>query len=229
MDAESNLRSDFRLIETMRFDGLAVPLLARHMARMRRSAQHFDFPFAAERMHATVQAAVVDLSPHRCWKVRLTLARDGMMRVETAPLPDIPPEGPRRLMLSSVRIDPDNVFRRHKTTRRDVYKRAQREAEAAGVDEAILMNTRGEVTETTWSTILVQVADRYLTPPVASGALPGVYRDHLLDTQETVEEAVLHPEDLHRADGLFCCNAVRGWRPAEWAESVSAPGASPEA
>ena len=159
MDAESNLRSDFRLIETMRFDGLAVPLLARHMARMRRSAQHFDFPFAAERMHATVQAAVVDLSPHRCWKVRLTLARDGMMRVETAPLPDIPPEGPRRLMLSSVRIDPD----------------------------------------------------------------------HLLDTQETVEEAVLHPEDLHRADGLFCCNAVRGWRPAEWAESVSAPGASPEA
>jgi len=206
---------DFRLIETMRFDGLALPLLDRHVARLSRSAQHFGFPFDADRMRARIHDAVAPLSRHQCWKVRLTLDANGTMRVETDPIAESTSNAPHRLVLADVRVDPDDDFRKHKTTRRAVYQRAQRAAAACDADEALLLNTSGEVTEATWSNVVIQTGDRYLTPPVTSGALPGVYRDYLLDTRPNLHEATLTPADLRDADGIFCCNAVRGWRPSE--------------
>jgi para-aminobenzoate synthetase/4-amino-4-deoxychorismate lyase len=46
-----------------------------------------------------------------------------------------------------------------------------------------------------------------LTPPLASGALPGVLRAHLLATGKA-REAVLWPDDL--AGGFWLGNALRG-------------------
>lgn len=216
---------DFRLIETMRFDGLALPLLDRHVARLSQSAQHVGFPFDADRMRTRVHDAVAPLSRNQCWKVRLTLDATGTMRIETAPINEMASDAPHRLVLSDVRVDPANDFRRHKTTRRAVYQQAQETATACGADEALLLNTSGEVTEATWSNVVVQTGDRYLTPPVSCGALPGVYRAYLLDTRPNLHESVLTPTDLRDADGIFCCNAVRGWRPSELVRAPEAEDA----
>lgn len=211
--------ADVRLIETMRFDGLTIPLLDRHVARAQRSAEHFGFAFDAAAFRDAVDDALRDVGIETVCKVRATVGREGDIEVDVTPIDTAPADGPRRFCIAETRVDSGNAFRRHKTTRRDVYTQAQRDAEAAGADEAILLNERGEVTEGTWSSLFVQQGDRYVTPPVDCGLVPGVYRAHLLDTQPAMEAGILTVDDLRSADALYCCNAVRGWRRAELVEA----------
>jgi branched-subunit amino acid aminotransferase/4-amino-4-deoxychorismate lyase len=60
---------------------------------------------------------------------------------------------------------------------------------------------------------MVRLGDRWVTPQLESGCLPGVYREMLLDEEE-VEEDIVTIEDLKRADEIAVTNAVRGWRKA---------------
>jgi len=48
-----------------------------------------------------------------------------------------------------------------------------------------------------------------VTPPVASGLLPGVYRRYLLDTGQ-IRERILRREDLARCTALMLANSLRG-------------------
>jgi para-aminobenzoate synthetase/4-amino-4-deoxychorismate lyase len=48
------------------------------------------------------------------------------------------------------------------------------------------------------------------TPPLSCGLLDGVMRQHLLADARRVEERILYPEDLARAEAIYVSNAVRG-------------------
>ncbi|MCL2454368.1 MAG: aminotransferase class IV [Micrococcales bacterium] len=58
---------------------------------------------------------------------------------------------------------------------------AARAASAAGADEAVLANGRGELCECTTSNVLVELSGALLTPPLSSGCLGGVTRELLLE------------------------------------------------
>lgn len=210
--------SDVRLIETMRFDGLTVPLLDRHVERLTRSAEYLGYPFDPERFRRRIRATVKGRDVERLLMVRATLDRWGRVEVTTRPLERGDGE-PWRLVVSDERVDPNDVRLYHKTTRRSVYERAYEAAQEAGADEALLVNTRGEVTEGSRSNLFARFGDRYVTPPIECGVLGGVYRSHVLDTRPDVVEEVLTLDDLRRADALFCSNAARGWCPAVLVET----------
>jgi para-aminobenzoate synthetase/4-amino-4-deoxychorismate lyase len=208
---------DLRLIETMRYDGLCIPLFDRHVERLARSAEYFSFPFDEERFRRRVHRAVHGRGDD-VLKVRATLGRWGRITVTTSPVEEATDE-PWRLTLADERVDRTDPLFYHKTTRRGVYQRALETARAAGYDEAILLNQDGEVTEGTYSNLFVRQGDELWTPPIASGLLAGVYRDHVLDTRPDATERELSLDDLRTADALYCCNAVRGWCEAELAEA----------
>jgi para-aminobenzoate synthetase/4-amino-4-deoxychorismate lyase len=98
------------------------------------------------------------------------------------------------------------VFLRHKTTHREVYERRRR----TGVDDTILVNDRGEVTESCAANVVVEINGRRWTPPASAGLLPGVFRAHLLARGEIAERR-LTPGDLARAERVWLINSVRGW------------------
>jgi para-aminobenzoate synthetase/4-amino-4-deoxychorismate lyase len=102
----------------------------------------------------------------------------------------------------------------HKTTHRPLYAQALQAALAAGYDDVLFVNTRGEVTETAIHNVFIETGGRLLTPPLDCGLLPGVHRRHILATHPTASEQVLTLQDLRRADAIYLCNAVRGLRPA---------------
>jgi len=210
---------DLRLIETMRFDGVRVPLLDRHLRRLRRSADYFSIPVDVERIRRRVESQIRQHDIHTVRMMRLTVDRWGRSTLETTPLDDSV-EGPWQLVLADERVDPSNRFLYHKTSRRDVYDRAAKQAVAEGADEAVLVNENGEVTEGARSNVFVRLDGGLWTPPVSCGLLAGVYREHILDTVDEAGERVLTIEDLYRADEIFCCNGVRGWRPAVLPESA---------
>ena len=78
----------------------------------------------------------------------------------------------RRVALARTPVDPCDPFLCHKTTRRDVYTRAQ--AARPDVDDVILWNTRGEITEATIANVVVEIGGERWTPPRTCGLLPGI-------------------------------------------------------
>jgi para-aminobenzoate synthetase / 4-amino-4-deoxychorismate lyase len=85
----------------------------------------------------------------------------------------------------------------------------------------ILINEHDEVTETTIANLAVRIDGRWYTPPVESGALPGVERGRLVDAGRLQERAITEAE-LWRAEAVAVVNSLRAWRPATLRAEVAA-------
>ena len=197
----TNGERPFDLIETMAFDPeLGIPLLERHLARMKASALTFGFAFDRHHVRNELQAATFRLrEPTR---IRLLLARSGAIAIGNAPLPPIP-TGPVRVAIAPMPVAPDDFRLSHKTSRRGFYERA-RDPEAF---ETVFTDPAGFLTEGSFTSIFVERDGRLVTPPLHRGLLPGVLRAELLGSGRAIE-GDLRPRDLE--SGFFLGNALRG-------------------
>ncbi|KAA0230452.1 aminodeoxychorismate synthase component I [candidate division KSB1 bacterium] len=202
---------EFQLIETMRWErGEGWFLLHEHLQRLENSAKYFDFHFDREAIlrHLGEYAARLNEEP-ASYRVRLTLDREGGISIAHAPMATL--SEPVRVRLANLRTHSQDRFLFHKTTRRDLYDRELKTAEAEGFFDVIFCNERGEITEGCRSNLIIKSEGRYFTPPLDCGVLPGVYRAHLVASGKfTLEEKILLPQELERAEEILLCNAVRG-------------------
>lgn len=196
-----------RLIETLRREG-GVPLReGRHLARMARGAAALGWGFPAAR----VAAALRDGGAGGAERLRLTLSREGAVEVTATPFVLV--AGPWRVGLAAERLVSSDPWLGLKTTRRAAYDRAR--AALSGLDEALLVNERGEVCDGTITTVFFDRGAGLRTPPLSSGLLPGVLREEMLESGACREE-VLPAADLGRVR-LWVGNALRGMIAADWA------------
>jgi para-aminobenzoate synthetase/4-amino-4-deoxychorismate lyase len=200
-------RSDFRLLETVRWDSdHGWYWLDRHLDRLEDSAAYFAVPIDRAAVLTEMEALTGRDDPLR---VRLTVDRRGTVDVEKQVLEDDP--GPVKLALDDDPVDTASPFLFHKTTRRALYEdRSRRHPDA---DDVLLVNGKGEITESTVANVVVRLDGRWVTPPVESGCLPGVYRSVLLGVGR-IHERVVTLDDLRGADEVALINSVRLWRPA---------------
>ena len=203
----------FSLIETMLWCS-DYPLIELHLDRLADSADYFGFWCDRPAVRAALLAEASHFADQRPRKVRLLLDADGSIHVESGILPNDGDgnHGAIRVCMAAQCTDPADRFLFHKTTQRRTYDSAYSSALKAGFADALFLNTRGEVTEGAISSVFVEEAGRWYTPPIACGVLPGVYRRHLLETRPEIEEKVLTLDDVKRADAVYICNAVRGIR-----------------
>ena len=106
-------------------------------------------------------------------------------------------------------ISSKSIYRFHKTTarrpyddRRDDARGGRRGAagQRAGGGDRSHEAQRGPLYGGAW-----------ITPPLASGCLPGVLRQVLIDEGELTEEVVM-VDDVRSADGLALLSSVYGWQ-----------------
>ncbi len=195
------------LFETMRWDR-GCALLPLHLDRLQQSAKALGFIYdrsKAEDLLSDPRHARP--GPHRR---RLTLNRSGDLDLREAPL--TPWREALRVRLSTSVLQSDDPALQHKTSFRRVYDDEYNATLAAGYDEVLFLNERGEITEGSISSLLVEIDRLLVTPPRGSGVLPGVFRQALLDCQ-VLRERVLTLEDVLRAEAVYLCNAVRGAAP----------------
>ena len=199
-----------KLIETLRREDGEYPRLSGHLDRLRRSAAWLGF--ACD--EALVRQRLAAQPAKGIWRVRLTLDKAGAIEVQAFPLDDAPVTS-RLALLAETRIDSGDPLRRLKTTARKVYDDALSIlAPGSPVFDVVFLNERGEVAEGARSNVFVERDGCLLTPPLSSGALPGVLRGELLAAGRA-REAVLLPEDL--ASGFWLGNALRGLLPVRLA------------
>lgn len=82
-------------------------------------------------------------------------------------------------------------------------------AKANGLDDVVFYNTRGMVTESSFSNIFIIKGGRIYTPPTSSGLLEGTMRQWVLDNFQVLETP-LFKDDFIEAEGAFLTNSLMG-------------------
>ena len=123
--------------------------------------------------------------------VRLLLSADGRPTIECTLSRDT--TVPWRVTSHAIRSIARDPFILHKTTRRLVYEDARRAS--PDLDDVLLWNERGEVTESTIGNVVAEIDGIRYTPPIASGLLGGTFRAEQLEAG-TIQERVLTKADI---------------------------------
>ncbi|HUW74945.1 MAG TPA: aminodeoxychorismate synthase component I [Methyloceanibacter sp.] len=214
----------FELIETLRYEKeRGYHLLERHLARLQASAHHFGYPFSREAVLDALNAEAARITAEVAL-VRLLLAEDGTITVTAREIELPTKDTVWRFVISDKRVDEKDPLFYHKTTRREFYdQEMERQKALTGCDEVVFLNTRGELTEGTRTTLFLEQDGRLFTPALACGLLPGTLREELLDLpRAAASEAVLTPADLARAGRIYLGNSVRGLVRAEQMQPADA-------
>ena len=90
---------------------------------------------------------------------------------------------------------------------------AAQQAIRRGAFEGIMRNYRGDLSECSTANVFVVKNGAALTPPLASGLLPGITREFIFDIGREigvdVREVVLRDDDLFSADEAFLTSTTR--------------------
>ena len=202
----------FEVLETLALVDGVYRHQAEHLARMAEAAQHFGYPWQPAAVHACLRSLAAQHGSGP-WRVRLLLDRFGQPRAEAFALQ--PTATPVRLQLATRPLaEAHGEWVRFKTTRRAHYA-AFAPAPGSGIFDTVLFNAEGEITESTFGNLAMQMDDgRWLTPPLACGLLPGVGRAVAL-REGRVQEGIVRVQDLHRVRRWAFINSLRGWLDAE--------------
>jgi len=203
----SNGKPRPELFETLLWDGSrGYRLLQYHVERLLHSALEFGYPCEKSRVLARLQGALEELHTRDGpLRVRIFLDALGAIATEIGPVPNM--TSPYRVALAREPIFSGDYRLRHKSTDRSLYDSA--EPSIDGVDDVILWNERGEITESRIANVIVTIEGDMYTPPLSSGVLPGCLRRDLLARQEITERTITKDEML-RSDRVYLANSLRG-------------------
>ena len=188
----------------------------RHLARLTASAEWCGFPLDRAKLQERIDETCARFEAKAGYRLRIALSKSGEIAVTSAPLVPLAHSTVDVLLASEYGFAPrsaDEPLLRHKTTFREDYDRAWREAEAQDAFDMLFFNECGELTEGGRSNVFVRLDGRWSTPPLDAGLLPGVMRAVLIEELDA-EERTLTRADLDRAESLMICNALRGAVPA---------------
>ncbi len=131
------------------------------------------------------------------------------------------------LITSSFRIPARDPLAAFKTTSKILHVMARVEAVEQGADEALLLNTNGEVAETASGNLFWIHADTICTVPAGHGILPGVTRATVLEICQALGlqtgERTAKPAALNNSGGIFITQSVFGIVPVVKFDGVPVP------
>lgn len=178
------------VFETCEVTGRGAFALTRHLQRLEANARALGFaPVPTDEVRSAV-AAVLDAGGSTLGRLRITVTAGpgpmGSGRGDAAPTLVVV-AGPGRTAATArvVRVpwarNERSAIVGLKTTSYAENVVALARAVAAGADEALLANTRGELCEGTGSNVFVELNGELLTPGLSSGCLAGISRALLLE------------------------------------------------
>jgi branched-chain amino acid aminotransferase len=211
--------------------GPAVFRLTDHMIRLHHSAKimMMDIPYSVEELVEATKAVVRASGLESCYIRPIAFYGYGEMGLNTLPCSvdvaiacwpwgaylgdDALTKGVRLKTSSWTRHDHNTMPPASKTTGNYVNSSlAKVEALKAGYDEAIMLNPQGLIAECTGENVFVARGGRFLTPPLAAGALEGITQHSVMTIAADLGiEVVLSDivrSDVYIADEMFLCGTA---------------------
>lgn len=221
------------IFETILVKDQEPRFLAAHLARLLSSAAYFGYRLPDTFELAAAVSLVIAKNMLSSASLRLTVSPRYGLGFSLSP--DDPPDiiisfkegvpyaeslyepGFAALISRVTRRNEASPLSRHKTTSFLDNVLAKREALAQGVEEALLLNSRGSLAEGAVSNLFLIVEGEVLTPRLADGALPGIMRGQVLALCQKhglpCREAELSLSALYQAEEGFVTNSLLGVMP----------------
>lgn len=199
------------LIETLRWSPTEGFVRGdRHLERMEHSAAVFGIRFSRDEASRRMRDAVADC--HMSVRLRVLLSEAGAIDL-TATEIEMPAATEWRYAISTETVHSADLLLQYKTNQREMFDAEHARALAAGADEILFLNERGEVTEGSRTNVFIEHDGALFTPAKSCGLLPGCLRGELIESGRC-REALIVPADLARADAVWLGNSLRGLVPA---------------
>ena len=219
----TELPSELGLFETILVRKSSPQNLGLHIERLRHSATILGIPLSAIDSKKVIETAQENCVVDREYRLRLDLSPNGEISFQLALLAPLT-DSVKIFWASDILPDPQqatlysgNTLLRHKVSTRNVYDQAWRIAEDLGGFDALFVNEQGFVTEGGRSSVFIKSEDRWLTPPISAGLLPGVMRSIILNNPAwNAHEANLSIDEILNAKEIMLSNALRGPIPAHF-------------
>ncbi|WP_316861227.1 aminodeoxychorismate lyase [uncultured Cohaesibacter sp.] len=196
-----------------------------HLARLRRAAKWIGLPLN----EVLIDEMLVQMCKESAGQnaiLRFTISRGSGGRGL------LPPDMPKPTVLATLTPLPERLafeemslvtstIRRNETSPTSQIKSltyldnilAARQAGQSKADDALMLNTSGNVACSTIGNLFALYDDLLVTPPCSDGCLPGILRQNLLTLAPEwgfrVKTASLTPQELKKADGLIMTNSLR--------------------
>lgn len=223
------------IFETIHANGTEPQFIERHMERMMESMRllRMNIPdfYSTDNFTRFVKGLLTRNKQFRGARIRITVFRnnDGLYTpegndvtfvMESTELEQdtyiLNKQGYRIEVFPDI-LKPVNALSSIKTTSALLYVMAGIFRLENGWDECIILNQQKKICESISSNIFLQKEDKFYTPSLAEGCLPGIMRQVIIECirQEKffVEDMCsLTPEDLLLADELFLTNTITGIR-----------------
>ena len=216
------------LFETMRVAGGRPFRLPQHLERLARGADFLKIklPFTPDELTGFAgQLVEQNQMPEAILRLTLTRGPGGrgytpngesqptlVMTLHPAPPLENPVEW--SLVTSSFRIPAADPLASFKTTSKILQVMARAEAVERGADEALLLNTNGEVAETASGNLFWIHDNTICTVRAGGGALPGVTRAVVLEICHALglqtSERIIKPSALKNFEAIFITQSVFG-------------------
>jgi aminodeoxychorismate lyase len=216
------------LFETVRVVSGRSFRLAQHLERMMRGADFLKIksPFTPKELQQFGEQ-LIDQNQMPEAILRVTLTRGPgergytpkangrptvVMTLHAAPPSETPVQW--SLITSSFRVLAADPLSSFKTLNKLTHVMARAEAAEKGADEALLINTNGEVAETASGNVFWVYNDKICTTPTGRGVLPGITRAVVLEICQTLglltNKRVIKPEALKDSEGIFITQSAYG-------------------
>lgn len=218
------------LFETIRVYGGRPFRWSQHLARLQGGATFLQIPLPfppAQLQKSALQLISENRLPDSILRIHLSRGAgprgysiqnvtQPTLLMTLHPSPELKANQPPgwRLSASSFPIDEHNPLTRFKTANKLPQIMARTEAEHVGADEALMLNSKGEVAECSSSNIFWVKNRSVITPPISSGALPGITRALLIELCHKlgipIAENSVVPSALKDAEGIFLTLSSHG-------------------
>lgn len=190
----------FELLTTGRIHQGELTFLEQHLTRLREASRYFAYPYNEPKLLNELQEELAHLDPRLDYRCRIALQKNGTFHLVITELTDLPASY-LQVQLTEQKLDLATPF--------TYFKTSQRNHLATKPHEQIFYLPDGSLLETTIGNLVLEIEGQLYTPPAHLPLLDGIYRRHLLETQQ-VEEKLLTLNDLKNADRIYACNALRG-------------------
>jgi branched-chain amino acid aminotransferase len=101
-----------------------------------------------------------------------------------------------------------------KTTSALIYVMASLHKKEQGLDDVVVLNSKGNVCETSNANLFLLKDKKVVTPALTEGCIEGVFRKQVIDYCETenitLEEREVSVDDLIESDEIFVTNVIGG-------------------
>jgi para-aminobenzoate synthetase/4-amino-4-deoxychorismate lyase len=202
------------LFETIRIEQGQACHMDLHLERIAKSAKELKIKFDSNRAIRLIQETCSQLDAHLIHRMRLDLSAEGLLSLKTAVIQDLEPAPvlwANDLLTDDTTMYSSDRLLGHKVTRRKLYDQAWLAAEKLGAFDALFVNEQGFVTEGGRSNVFIKKDGQWITPPLASGCLPGVMRSIILkDSKYQAIEKNISRFDVLNAEEVIFTNALRG-------------------